>query len=57
MIDDGDFGAIGGIKFGRETEVLGENLPHRHFVAAQNPRDQTRLRTEADAVGNTRLMA
>jgi hypothetical protein len=32
MIDDGDCGAIGGMKIGRETEVLGENLPKRHFV-------------------------
>jgi hypothetical protein len=31
MIGDGDFGEIGGMKIGRETEVLGENLP-RHFV-------------------------
>jgi hypothetical protein len=31
MIDDGDCGAIGGLKAG-ETEVLGENLPQRHFV-------------------------
>jgi hypothetical protein len=27
--DDGEFG---GMKTGRETEVLGENLPQRHFV-------------------------
>jgi hypothetical protein len=27
--DDGEFG---GMKIGRETEVLGENLPQRHFV-------------------------
>jgi hypothetical protein len=26
---DGEFG---GMKIGRETEVLGENLPQRHFV-------------------------
>jgi hypothetical protein len=32
MIDEGDCGEIGGIKIGRGTEVLGENLPHRHFV-------------------------
>jgi hypothetical protein len=32
MIGDGDCGEIGGMKIGRETEVLGENLPQRHFV-------------------------
>jgi hypothetical protein len=32
MIDEGDCGAIGGTKIGRGTEVLGENLPQRHFV-------------------------
>jgi hypothetical protein len=32
MIGDGDCGEIGGMKNGRGTEVLGENLPQRHFV-------------------------
>jgi hypothetical protein len=32
MIDDGDCGEIDGMKIGRETEVLGENLPQGHFV-------------------------
>jgi hypothetical protein len=32
MTDEGDWGAIGGMKIGRGTEVLGENLPQRHFV-------------------------
>jgi hypothetical protein len=28
-----------------ETEVLGENLPQRHFVHHKIPQDQTRART------------
>jgi hypothetical protein len=28
-----------------ETEVLGENLPQRHFVPPQVPHDQVRFRT------------
>jgi hypothetical protein len=32
LIDDGDCGGIGGIKIGRDTEVLGENLRQCHFV-------------------------
>jgi hypothetical protein len=32
MIDDGDYGAIGGMIFGRETEELGKNLPQCHHV-------------------------
>jgi hypothetical protein len=28
----GDFGEIGGVKIGRENEVVGENLPQRRFV-------------------------
>jgi hypothetical protein len=40
LIDDDDedfFGAIGGMNFAGETEVLGGNLPRRHFVPPQNP--------------------
>jgi hypothetical protein len=29
---DNDYGEYGGMKIGGETEVLGENLPQRHFV-------------------------
>jgi hypothetical protein len=32
MIGEGDCGEIGGMKIGRETEVLGENLPQLQFV-------------------------
>jgi hypothetical protein len=31
MIDD-DSGAVSGMRIGKETEVLGENLPQCHFV-------------------------
>jgi hypothetical protein len=31
MIDD-DYGAVGGMRIGRGTEVFGENLPQCHFV-------------------------
>jgi hypothetical protein len=36
MIGDGDCGEIGGMKIGRGTEVLGQNLPQHHF-ATTNP--------------------
>jgi hypothetical protein len=36
MIDDGDCGAVGGMKIGRETEALGENLPSA-ILSTTNP--------------------
>jgi hypothetical protein len=31
MLDD-KCGAVSGMRIGRETEILGENLPQYHFV-------------------------
>jgi hypothetical protein len=43
LIDDDDeddfFGAIGGMNLAGETEVLGGNLPRRHFVHHKIPHD------------------
>jgi hypothetical protein len=38
-----------------ETEVLGENLPQRHFCPSKIPHDQTRVLTRAAALGSRRL--
>jgi hypothetical protein len=32
MIDDDYYGAVGRMRLGRGTEILGENLPQCHFV-------------------------
>jgi hypothetical protein len=56
MIDDDDCWAIGGMRLSEETEVLGENLPQRHFVYHKSD-DQTQAQTRAPAVGNQRLTA
>jgi hypothetical protein len=43
LIDDEDdfFGAIGGMNLAGETEVLGGNLPRRHFVHHKIPHDDS----------------
>jgi hypothetical protein len=40
-----------------ETEVLGENLPQRHFVPPQIPHDQVRFRIPDRSGGSQRLTA
>jgi hypothetical protein len=56
LIDDDDddddeeddfFGAIGGMNLAGETEVLGGNLPRRHFVHHKIPHDDAPQRWEA----------
>jgi hypothetical protein len=57
MIDDGDCGAVGGMRIGRETEVLGENLPQCRFVHHKSHMTWPGARTRAAAVGSRRLTA
>jgi hypothetical protein len=53
MIDE--YGAVDRMRIGRETEVLGENLPQCHFFPPQIPCDLTWDQTQASTVGNWQL--
>jgi hypothetical protein len=54
MIVD-ECGAVGGMKIGRETELLGENLPPVQICPPHIPHDLTWARTRATEVGSRRL--
>jgi hypothetical protein len=57
MIDEGDCGAIGGMKIGRGNRSTRTNPAPAPLCPPQIPHDQTRARTRAAAVGNQRLIA
>jgi hypothetical protein len=58
MIDEGDCGAIGGMKIGRGNRSTRKKKPApAPLCPPQIPHDQTRARTRAAAVGSRRLTA
>jgi hypothetical protein len=57
MIDEGDCGAIGGIKIGRGKRSTRRKPAPATLCPPQIPHDQTRARTRAAAVGSQRLTA
>jgi hypothetical protein len=56
MIDDGDFGAIGGMKIGSGNRSTRRSAPSP-LCPSQIPYDQTWARTRAAVVGSQRLTA
>jgi hypothetical protein len=56
-IDEDDCGAIGGMKIGRENRSTRRKPAPTPLCPPQIPRDQTRDRTRAAAVGSQRLTA
>jgi hypothetical protein len=52
MIDEGDCGAIGGMKVGRKNRSTRRKPAPAPFCPPQIPHDQTRARTLAIALGN-----
>jgi hypothetical protein len=57
MIDEGDCGAIGGIKTGRGNRSIRRKPAPAPFCPPQIPLDHTRARTRSAAVGSQRLTA
>jgi hypothetical protein len=51
------FGAIGGMNLAGETEILGGNLPRRHFVHHKIPHDRPGFEPRTAPVGSQRLTA
>jgi hypothetical protein len=57
MIDDGDYGDIGGMKIGRGNRSTRRKPALAPLCPPHIPHDQTRARTRAAAVGSQRLTA
>jgi hypothetical protein len=57
MIDDGDCGAIAGIKIGRGNRSTRRKPAPTALWAPQTPHDQPRTRTPTAAVGSQQLTA
>jgi hypothetical protein len=57
MIDEGDCGAIGGMKIGRGNRSTRRKSAPAPLCPPLIPHDQTRARTRAAAVGSQRLTA
>jgi hypothetical protein len=55
MMDDGDCGAVGGMKIGRGNRSIRRKPPPALLCSPQIPHDQLRARTRASAVGSWRL--
>jgi hypothetical protein len=55
MIDEGDCGAIGGIKIGMGNRSTRRKPARAPLCPPQIPHDQTRVRTRAAAMGSQRL--
>jgi hypothetical protein len=57
MIDEGDCGAVGGMKIGKGNRSTRRKPAPAPLCPPQIPLDQTRARTRAAAVGSQRLTA